>query len=659
MYSLETPLDTVKGVGPSISKTLAARNFLTVKDLVLFVPLRYEDRSLKKMIYQLIPNEVVTIEAEVVTSNNYYKGRRSIQSATVKDHTGRVKLMWFNNPHIVNRLQNGQKLFISGKLNDKGIIVQPTVETVSNNTTHTGRLVPIYSVIPNLAPATFRKILKHILDNLDQIDDHLRTFSDICELRRCLTQIHFPDSEESIISARERLALEELLMLIEHSHHLKKEWQIGNPAHAISTTVQPQLPFTLTTAQQRCVQEILTDLDKKTPMNRLLIGDVGSGKTAVAGMACAQALAAGYHCALVAPTQILAEQHYVTLQKLFPTFHVQLLTAKQKFDENKTAPTLYIGTHAVLHHLKEIQPALLIYDEQHRFGVAQRSAAQHLPIRPHILTLSATPIPRTLMLSIFSHLQLSMIDEMPPGRKVVKTWVVPEQKREDAYVWLTKELKASTQFAQCLVVCPFIDQSESDGLQHIAAATEMFAKLQKTFAKSGARLALLHGRLAKNDQQTITKKLYAQEIDVLVTTPIVEVGLDLPAATIIIIEAAERFGLASLHQMRGRVGRAGQEAYCLLFTNAKNGDAHKRLKEFSQTHNGMKLAEQDLQRRGAGDIFGTQQHGFDELQFANWSNLELTTKAKMIADTLEKSGQLLHPFLTLHHVSGEDIPLAN
>jgi ATP-dependent DNA helicase RecG len=671
MYRLTTPIEAVKGIGPKLGTVLHQRQLDTVKDLLLFLPLRYEDRSQKKKISQLVINELITVDAEIVNSRNFYKGRRSIQSATVKDETGKLKLMWFNNPHVVARLTAGAKIIVSGKLNDRGTMIQPTVEIAndSGDTIHTGRLVPIYSHIPEFPPATLRRTLKHIIDHLNEVTDPLAPQLEkyqLTPLRDALCTLHFPDAEEQTIQSRERLALEELLAVIHHSQQLKAEWkELGN---AISFATRPaeidgfarSFPFQLTGAQLRCTQEIFVDLQSMTPMNRLLIGDVGSGKTAVAGMACARVIQEGLSAVLVAPTQILVEQHLQTLRKLFPELALQLVTAKsKKSDLDFSQPSLFVGTHAVLNKLGEIQPALLIYDEQHRFGVMQRSASQKLSRQPHVLTLSATPIPRTFMLTLFSHLGLSVIDEMPVGRKPVTTWLVPENKRASSYTWIADQLKINK--AQAMIVCPFIDPSENEALENVASATERFAQLQKIFAATGLRIELLHGRMKKTEQLEITQRLYAREIDVLVTTPIVEVGIDLPSAAVIVIEAAERFGLASLHQLRGRVGRAGQEAFCLLFTTGGE-DAHKRLKKFCDIHDGLKLAEMDLQRRGAGNLFGTEQHGFDQLQFANWTNFELVTKAKLISEEIaanSESKQTWKPFVRIIAAEKAEIPLAN
>ena len=379
-------------------------------------------------------------------------------------------------------------------------------------------------------------------------------------------------------------------------------------------------------------------------MNRLLIGDVGSGKTVVAGVACYHTINNGYHAALVAPTQILAQQHLQTFKNLFPTIPVQLLTAKSKLtskakSENptydQTQPTLYIGTHSVINKLSQIKPALVIYDEQHRFGVSQRAATLDLEIQPHSLTMSATPIPRSLMLTIFSHLKLSVIDQMPEGRTPPQTWIVPEVKRQESYLWLSKQLQIKKP-QTAILVCPFINKSKNQEFAHIPAAKERFDQLTSFFAQNNQKLklALLHGQMKTKDKETVSQALFDQQINLLVTTPVVEVGLDVPTASIIIIEAGERFGMASLHQLRGRVGRAGQISYCLVFTSKQSGQTNSRLKEFSQIHDGLKLAELDLKRRGAGDLFGLRQHGLDNLRFADWTNLNLISQARKIYDQL-------------------------
>jgi ATP-dependent DNA helicase RecG len=652
MYSLSSPLARVKGIGPSLEAVFAEHGITTVNELLLLIPSRYEDRSARVRIADLKVGETVTLTGKILSPKNFYKGRRSIQSATLADESGKVKLMWFNNPHVIERFRVAGDFLVSGKLNDRGTIVQPTVETFKQDgdSIHTGRLVPIYSHIEGIPAGTLRKLLKEVVDHLTVHDDRFANWNisldGFATVEDSLKQLHFPENEAKVTVARERLALEELVQLILHSQRLKEQWKRMHRAVAFPhTTAKHSLPFTLTNAQERCVNEIAEDLSKEVAMNRLLLGDVGSGKTAVAGLACQQVMAQGYNCCLVTPTQILAEQHAQSLQKNFPELTIEVVTSqttkKRKGDDatdhDYTTPTLYVGTHAILSRLELFQPGLLIYDEQHRFGVQQRSAAFGLETQPHILTLTATPIPRTLLLTIFSHLSLSVIDEMPAGRKPVETKLVPMDQRGKAYDWIAQVLHTAhlkKDPAQALVICPFIDPSEEKAFEDVAAATQVHSEIKKRYRNVDVTVELLHGRMKKAEQQAITAELFAQKIDLLVTTPIVEVGLDLPAAKMIIIEAAERFGLASLHQLRGRVGRAGQQAYCLLLTTSEAENVHERLQKFCETHNGLELAEQDLQRRGAGDIFGTQQHGLDQLLFANWTNLELVTKAKRLTDQI-------------------------
>lgn len=706
MYSLETPLDTIAGIGPKLLEKFAEKNIHTFKDLLLFLPLRYSDRSSIVQIKDLEVDKLVSFPAQVGKVSSFYKNRRKIDSATAKDPTGKVKLMWFNNKFISQTIQPEATYMISGKLNARGTIVQPTLEKISAQdsfdetspdieTIHTGRLVPIYSSTLDIQQGKLRRILKTALTKyqLSERDTFFETPQNLLPIKEALTQLHFPDTENLIIQARERLALEELLGLIRTSEQIKAHWKNLHSATAIKIgkdEIPKTIPFELTTAQKRCIAEILADITKTAPMNRVLIGDVGSGKTVVAGTAAYHTIQSGYSVALIAPTKILAEQHFETLQKIFPNSPVQLVTGKtaqkSKIKSSTktslyTTPKLFVGTHALINQLETIKPGLVIYDEQHRFGVTQRSQSQKIEQVPHTITMSATPIPRSLMLTIFSHLKVSVIDELPAGRIPTKTWVVPEEKRAGAYEWIAKELTTSkelnyitkpepdaTTIARlkqkklALIVCPFIDPSNHGAFENIASAKETFESIKSEFKKvetepgKKLKISLLHGKMKPDEQAKIIQDLYSQKIDILVTTPVVEVGVDLPTASIIVIEASERFGMASLHQLRGRVGRAGQQGYCLLFSNAKSESAKERLQHFAAETNGLKLAEQDLKNRGSGDIFGTQQSGFSNLQFATWTNLELIGKAKQIYATLPKEWQ---PFFTVSVDKDEVKPLAN
>ena len=651
MYSLTTPLETIKGIGPKLFEKLSEQGFFTLKDLLLFLPLRYSDRSEITKITNLEQNKLVTFKAKLKSINGFYRNRRRMDTAVVEDDTGQIKLMWFNNKFSSKSLKKGETYMISGKLNDRGTITQPTMELDKDDAIHTGRLVPLYSNKIDIQQGKLRRILHHITTQLKSSSRIEAKFSK--KIVSAIIQLHFPESEKLIIKALEKLALEELLSLIKTSEEIKTHWKNLKSAEAI-TPSKPQIPnsipFELTDAQKRSVQEILTDMQSFTPMNRVLIGDVGSGKTVVAGIAARQVLNCGHQVAFVAPTKILAQQHYATLQKLFPEMKIKLVLGGTKKQKSKSStkkqivPKLYLGTHAVINKLDDINPGLVIYDEQHRFGVKQRSAggqngnATTKPVNtnkktPHTLTMSATPIPRSLMLTIFSHLKVSYIDEMPAGRKTTKTWIVPEKKREFSYEWIRKELtlKQENQTNQtasvtpsklAIIVCPFIDPSDHGAFENVASVKKTYENVKKYFAnKTNLKIGLLHGRMEKEEQEKIINKLYKNKIDILVTTPIVEVGVDLPTASVIIIESADRFGMASLHQLRGRVGRAGQQGYCLLFSESKSSLAKKRLKQFSQETNGLKLAELDLKNRGSGDIFGITQSGFSQLKFADYQPL--------------------------------------
>ncbi len=639
MYRLDTPLAAVKGIGPKLQDIFAEHGVLFVRDLLLVLPTRYNDLSKQVLIAEAVAGDSVTIRGTVMSTSKYYRGGRSIQRASISDATGKLDLLWFNASHIAQSLVKGQEYFFSGTIGSRGGMVHPSFEKISDDTIHTNRLVPIYTSTLGVQQGRVRRLCKHILEFLDKTAvEHESEFSkqQLPELGEALSELHFPSDEALVVTARERLAAEELVGLIRQAKKSKALWAKLHNAPAIKESkpiIPPSIPFTLTDSQQQTTAEILADIAQTQPMNRLLTGDVGSGKTVVAGIAARQVVLQGLHACLVAPTKVLAEQHAKTLQKLFPEVPITLIAGPQKKKALPERPQFFVGTHALFSLMEDIQPALLIYDEQHRFGVKQRLAESKLTA--HRLTMTATPIPRSLSLSLFAHLDHSQITELPLDRIPTKTWILPEPKRAKMYDWIETQVAENPKYL-AILVCPFIDQSKEPGLAQIAAATKRFTEVKKRFGKT-CNVGLLHGRQSQAEQQDILTKLFAQEINVLVSTPIIEVGIDLPQASALVIESAEQYGLASLHQLRGRVGRAGQQGYCYLFTSTAKQANTKRLQQLLTTTDGHKLAEFDLANRGAGNLFSTAQHGFSFLRFASWTNLALLSQARELEEKLPKT----------------------
>lgn len=657
MYQLQDSVLVVKGIGNNLRTSLADFQIENILDLLLYLPLRYEDRSDIKTIAEIknldleatqirkslqnqkVKTNFVTTKAKVSKWNEYRKGRLLISRATIADESDQLNCLWFNNKFLKNKIIVNQEYLFSGQLKD-GTLMQATVEKVDDDyqNIHTGRLVPIYSQLADIKQGNLRRILAEIISKLHQSG----------ELEQIFKDLHFPSSIDRIILARERLALEEILHLMQISAQHRKEHQKKSSFFRLSPSKDkliPKLPFDLTRAQQKAVQEILNDLKQKVPMNRLLVGDVGSGKTIVAAIPASLMVQAGQNVALLAPTKILAKQHYDNLSKIFQNINFVLLDSQNKLREIENQ-TFYIGTHSLLNQLKKIRPSLIIYDEQQRFGVKHRQLEEYLNQKkacPHLLSMTATPIPRTLMLSIFSHLDISYLDQMPNSRKMAKTWLIPKAKESKALEWLVKELlDRRTHQKQALFVCPFINPSSYKATENVAAVKEIFDAVNKELKniyqklkvpqKKQFKIAMLHSKLSKEKQLKIIQEVYEQKIQILVSTSMIEVGVDLPNADIIIIQSAERFGLSSLHQLRGRVGRQGQESYCLLFSSPnqnQNQIIQNRLQKFCQEKDGLKLAQIDLENRGAGDILGYQQSGLNNLLFASWTNSAIIQQAQI------------------------------
>lgn len=490
------------------------------------------------------------------------------------------------------------------------------------------RLVPVY---PETAGITSKYLRTKIHYLLSVIPDEIYP-SDLLNWSQALKNIHFPSHLSVITPARERLAFDELLLLQLTSIQRRASWEKTRLTHPFSIPY-PQirrfissLPFTLTPSQHRSVDEILTDLSTPKPMNRLLEGDVGSGKTVVAAIAAHAAHLSGFQTLILAPTQILAQQHHQTLSALFQPFgtEIGLITGKSKIGIKNSEIGIIVGTHALLTKQFDAKNVgLIVIDEQHRFGVAQRALASALGESPHILTMTATPIPRTIALTLHADLDLSVLSDLPEGRIPIKTWVVPEEKRAAAYKWIAAQMK--NEKSQCFIVCPFISESES--LSSVKAATTEFEKLKKIF--SPLKLGLLHGKLKALDRDLVINKFRAGEYQILVSTPVVEVGIDIPSATVMVIESAERYGLAQLHQLRGRVGRTNQQSYCLLFSPPT-----PRIKFMESLQSGLELAEIDLKLRGPGQIFGHAQSGQTSFKAASYADFHLIKKTKSLAEII-------------------------
>lgn len=664
--ALDTPIESLPMIGESYAKRLFKLNISVVRDLLFHFPHRHEDLSTILPIDQLIPGQTATIRGTVIDIKNIFTKRGAkLQKATIVDETGQIDVTWFNQVYLVETLQKNPQIQLSGKFdlfNHRLSIASPEYESVRPDSTpiHTGRLVPIYPETYGVSSKWLRSrifpLIKHLPHIADPVPTDILSQENLIPISKAISQIHFPDNHQECEAAKKRLAFDEIFYLQLVSQIRKYAWQskkIRTPLTLNSKSHQDFiniLPFTLTQSQQTVINEIFSDLSQKKPMNRLLQGDVGSGKTVVAAAAMHAAHQNHLKSVMLAPTEILAEQHFQTIKTLLEPLRIscQLITGstskKVKQDLSSNSANIIIGTHALLFSDLPKNIGLLIVDEQHRFGVKQRSKLLELSQSPHLLSMTATPIPRTIALSIYGELDLSIIDEMPQGRKPVKTRVVPEAKRQGAYKWIREQM--NTKKIQTFVVCPLIDESTSEKLTQVKAVQAEY-ELLKSQTFSNFNVAMLHGRMKVKEKQATLDDFKAHKSNVLVSTPVIEVGIDIPNANIMLIEAAERFGLAQLHQLRGRVGRGDQTSYCLLFTSDQNSQDISRLKAMEDNHSGFKLAEIDLNLRGPGEMYGLRQHGFSSLKFASFSDQHLVKTTHHYAKTLIQSDPTLeaHPLL--------------
>jgi len=642
---LKTPLAKITGIGPAYINRLKKLNLNTVEDLIYHFPFRYDDFSNISKLSDVKIGDKVTIKAEVwQIKNTYTKFRKVITKALINDGSGTIELVWFNQSYLTKTIKVGDKLNVAGEVSKfagKLSIVSPDYET-ADRLVHTGRLVPVYPETYGVSSKWLRNQINKILPfTLQDIDEYLPDMvkNNLIDLPQAIDKIHFPKNKQDILAARNRLGFDELFLINLATLQIRISWQKKTLIHPWKLNegdlnhFKNSLPFELTQAQSRVLSEITTDLKKSSPMNRLLQGEVGSGKTVVAAAIIYLAKLGGFQSLLMAPTEILSWQHYDTLIKILKPLglSIGLYTSSRKFTRIKNfIPDVIVGTHALLSDkIKPEKVGLVIIDEQHRFGVEQRTLLRQKGDVPHLLTMTATPIPRTVALTIYGDLDISIIDELPKGRQVVKTYLVPEEKRADAYKFVEKKVKEED---QVYIITPLIEESESQA--SAKAAKVEFERLQKVFPK--LKLGLLHGRMKSKDKEQIISQFRSGKINILVSTSVVEVGVDIPNATIMVIEGAQRFGLAQLHQLRGRVGRGGKESFCLLFSDSNLLEENHRLKQMEKIDNGLELAELDLKIRGSGTIFGTTQHGRFDLKIARLKDLSLIEKTKLAAQLILK-----------------------
>lgn len=635
MNNLNKEIKYVKGIGPKRANKLSKLGIFTLLDLIFYFPRQYEDRNKLKKIFELQNEEKATIRAIVssIDTSDIRKGL-TITKVGVRDETGFAKLAFFNQDYISSTLKKGDTILVFGKVKKSihGIELSSCeVEKMSNNPKSTCGIMPIYPLTYGLTNKEFINIIKTAFTN-EQI--HIKEYLPrriiekykLCSIDYAVKNIHMPANKESLKIALYRLVFEEFLMLqlglFLFKNGVTEKSGINFEKNKDLSKVLNSLPFKLTNAQNRVLNEILEDMNCKKVMNRLVQGDVGSGKTVVALLSLANGVLNGYQGALMAPTEILAEQHYISLNETLSPFGIKVgllvgsLTKKQKENilekvKNNEVDIL-IGTHALIEDKVEFNNlGIVITDEQHRFGVRQRNKLSEKGYNPDILVMTATPIPRTLALILYGDLDISIIDELPPGRQPIETIAVYKDRREKAYNKLVRSEVEKGR--QVYIVCPLVEESEAIEAK---AAVDLVEELKCEYF-SDLRLGLLHGKMKPSEKDDIMKKFKNKELDILVSTTVIEVGVNVPNATLMIIENAERFGLAQLHQLRGRVGRGRHKSYCILIYSSKSEVCSQRMGIMEETTDGFKISEKDLEIRGPGEFFGTRQHGLPELKVAN------------------------------------------
>ncbi|MCK3773483.1 ATP-dependent DNA helicase RecG [Clostridioides difficile] len=625
----------VKGIGPKKADKLNKLGIFTLKDLLYYFPRQFEDRNNLKKIAQLEDGEKVTIKAVISSINTFSpKEGMTLTKIDVKDETRSAKLVFFNKSYIKNTFRPGDSILVFGKVKKKFNNLELTsceLEYLTNSPKNTCRFMPVYQLTYGVTNKEIMSIIRTVLEDKELIIQEYMPQRIIEKYRLCsidfaVRNIHSPSSKESLKIALYRIVFEELLILqlglFVFKSGRNKEDGIKFETSKDLKKIISALPFKLTKAQNRALDEIIQDMNLEKIMNRLVQGDVGSGKTVVALLALANCVLNGYQGALMAPTEILAGQHYISLTESLKDFGINVglligsLTKKQKdtvLEQIKNNEIdILIGTHALIEDKVEFNNiGLVITDEQHRFGVMQRSKLSLKGANPDILVMTATPIPRTLALILYGDLDISIIDELPPGRQPIETIAIEKSKRDRAYNNLVRREVESGR--QVYIVCPLVEESEAIEAK---SAVELVEELRAEYFHD-LRLGLLHGKMKSSEKDEVMRLFKDKEIDILVSTTVIEVGVNVPNATLMIIENAERFGLAQLHQLRGRVGRGSHKSYCVLIYDSKTDVCRQRMAIMEETNDGFKISEKDLEIRGPGEFFGTRQHGLPELKVAN------------------------------------------